>query len=504
MKAEPTQSPTPRRASSSPGTASLLTRPLGLEGWEEIEPVLLAALAAEEPILLIGPHGSAKSFFLERLAQALGLVYRFYNASLINYDDLVGIPMPDDDRKSLHYISTASSIWAAEVVFFDEINRTRPELQNKLFPIIHERRVQGLPLHKLRFRWAAMNPPPVPDSTDDTLDSYLGTEPLDPALADRFPFILKVPSWQDLTREQRKRIFRDQYSGSHPFEIDPLSLIEKARRSLGDLQSAPPAALADYLLGLLDHLEKANLRLSTRRATMLHRNILAVHAARTTAAALADKEGGQEVPSWSDSAILAVTNSLPQIAQGRPIDQALILAAHRQAWEVANLDDADPWRTLLQIKEPETRCIVALRMGPEIDDDRLSDLILDALADQPDDTARSIFSLVVYAAVHESREIRATVYETMSRYLQKILRPGVTHLKDGPVTKYAEIKALIAEFPKTPDGTLCLRDRYAANLLNGLFPAAFRQTPPREIYARFKDLWRRIIEEGPAPSGRRP
>ena len=109
-------------------------------------------------------HRSAwfrKEFFiLERLAQVLGLEYRFYNASLINYDDLVGIPLPTEDRKSLHYISTASSIWDAEIVFVDEINRTKPELQNKLFPIIHEKRVQGIPLDKLRYRWAAMNPAP--------------------------------------------------------------------------------------------------------------------------------------------------------------------------------------------------------------------------------------------------------------------------------------------------------------------------------------------------------
>ena len=69
---------------------SLLTRPLGLLGWEKLEPVLLAALTTREPLLLIGRHGTAKSFLLERLAQALGLIYRFYNASLINYDDLVG------------------------------------------------------------------------------------------------------------------------------------------------------------------------------------------------------------------------------------------------------------------------------------------------------------------------------------------------------------------------------------------------------------------------------
>jgi MoxR-like ATPase len=47
---------------------SLLTRPLGLLGWEKLEPVLLAALTTREPLLLIGKHGTAKSFLLERLA----------------------------------------------------------------------------------------------------------------------------------------------------------------------------------------------------------------------------------------------------------------------------------------------------------------------------------------------------------------------------------------------------------------------------------------------------
>ena len=55
---------------------SLLTEPLGLYGWAGLEPVLLAALASEEPLLLVGPHGCAKSFVLERLAESLGLVFR--------------------------------------------------------------------------------------------------------------------------------------------------------------------------------------------------------------------------------------------------------------------------------------------------------------------------------------------------------------------------------------------------------------------------------------------
>ncbi len=161
MKKKTSAKKAPKRSpTKDPKVSTLLTKPLGLLGWEKLEPVLLAALATCEPLLLIGKHGTAKSFLLERLAQALKLNYRFYNASLVNYDDLVGIPVPDAEQTSLRYISTPTAIWDAEVVFIDELNRTRPDLQNKLFSIIHEKRVQGVNLENLRYRWAAMNPPP--------------------------------------------------------------------------------------------------------------------------------------------------------------------------------------------------------------------------------------------------------------------------------------------------------------------------------------------------------
>jgi hypothetical protein len=54
---------------------SLLTRPLGLLGWDTLEPVPLAGLTTRHPALVIGRHGTGKSFLLERLARAFGLVY---------------------------------------------------------------------------------------------------------------------------------------------------------------------------------------------------------------------------------------------------------------------------------------------------------------------------------------------------------------------------------------------------------------------------------------------
>ena len=140
-----------------------ITQGLDVLGWSHLDPVLLASLATEAPLLLVGPHGTAKSLLVERIADALDLSLRHYNAALLNYDDLVGIPMPDEDGVNLNFIKTPGTIWGAGFVFLDEISRCRSDLQNKLFPIIHERKVVGIALEELRHRWAAMNPPAPED-----------------------------------------------------------------------------------------------------------------------------------------------------------------------------------------------------------------------------------------------------------------------------------------------------------------------------------------------------
>ena len=111
---------TPRAPSAPPKAAAsgaeTLLRQLGIIGIDHLEPVILAAIATEQPLLLIGTHGTAKSLLLSRLCEALDLTWRHYNASLINYDDLVGYPLPDD-AGNLKFVQTPASIWGAEAVF---------------------------------------------------------------------------------------------------------------------------------------------------------------------------------------------------------------------------------------------------------------------------------------------------------------------------------------------------------------------------------------------------
>jgi MoxR-like ATPase len=82
---------------------------IGLIGLSSLEAPLLAALVTGSPLLLIGAHGTAKSLLLTRVASALGLEFRHYNASLLNFDDLVGFPLPGKDG-TLQYVRTPASI----------------------------------------------------------------------------------------------------------------------------------------------------------------------------------------------------------------------------------------------------------------------------------------------------------------------------------------------------------------------------------------------------------
>ena len=45
---------------------------LGVYGFDSIEPLILSALVTEDPLLLIGPSGTGKTYLLNSLSEALG------------------------------------------------------------------------------------------------------------------------------------------------------------------------------------------------------------------------------------------------------------------------------------------------------------------------------------------------------------------------------------------------------------------------------------------------
>ena len=489
---------TTRKSTAQPPQRQQLSKPLGLEGWEALDPIILAALASEEPLLLIGRHGTAKSFLLERLARALDLEFRFYNASLVNYDDLVGFPIPDESNASLKYIGTPSSIWDAEVVFLDEINRTRPELQNKLFPIVHERRVQGLKLKKLRYRWAAMNPPP--DGNEDEADAYLGAEPLDPALADRFAFIVPVPTWGELNKTARKHILQDQYAGEHPFETTPAELVEKARRAFLALKTKPPEALAEYIIAVEKSFGHKGGYLSARRLTNLHRNILAVHAARVVIEGHppARKTRKEALGDWEESAYLALLHSLPGTAQDGKVRKADLFAIHKHAWEICRLEDGNAWKAILDTPDPLDRLVVAHGLREKLEDFDLGKIILEALPSRFDemDNRRAV-ALAAYLAFSRDRDIPATVVETLAKELDDVLVPFKSKLRvrSATVSEYRKIASFLTGLDRKVESGCC--SQLLAGYIRNLLYAAnnqrvYAENRVEEYHKFFAGLWARL------------
>ena len=115
------------------------------------------------------------------------------------------------------------------------------------------------------------------DEGDDDLQ-YLGVEPLDPALADRFTFLIEVPDWDDLTSAEQIRLLVDQFRGKHPFPINLEALVDDATRTFALLCEQLPGHLVAYFLALGSVRASAELRpFSTRRMATLVRAALACY-----------------------------------------------------------------------------------------------------------------------------------------------------------------------------------------------------------------------------------
>ena len=300
---------------------------LGVYGFERQAPAILAALVTGDPLLLIGKSGTGKTFLLNSISEALGLEHRHYNASLVSFDDLVGFPYPDEERTEIRFLETPATIWGAESVLVDEISRCKPEHQNRLFSLVHERRIQGIALKDLRYRWAAMNPC---SADQDSGEDYLGSEPLDPALADRFGIIVEVGDWDALTDEDRRSVADPAGEGAPADDDGELKGQLAAWRAVFERElAACPDGILDYVTAAVTALQDGGVRLSPRRARLLARSLLAARIVR-----------GRTTQKLFYSILSC---SIPHRAWGESPEQEKLRAAHRLAWDAAMLEGTDKW-----------------------------------------------------------------------------------------------------------------------------------------------------------------
>ena len=374
---------------------------LGIHGLGHLEAVILAALADQRPLLLIGNHGTAKSALLNRLAAALGLAHRHYNASLISFDDLLGFPVPNEVRDGIDYLRTPDDLWSAESVFLDEISRCRPEVQNKLFSIIHERRVQGIELARLRYRWAAMNPPTGEQDPLDDPHAYLGSFPLDAALADRFAYILRVPDFDELDEAIRLRVIAQ----AEP-ETGTVAAIGQCVEAVRELLAEDPGDTwaARYVESACLSLAEAKLHLSGRRASALYHGQRAILAAGR----ILGRDDAAE-----DAALLSLRWGLPQRAQGQAIDEGLLQSVHRAAKRAAGTRTSRIYAQLRRERNPVRRIVSALRAKPALERLELSEVVTDAYASLPE-AERFVLSRHLLPALSSEDRVTSTTLELIA------------------------------------------------------------------------------------------
>ncbi len=329
---------------------------IGVVGWGHLEAPILAALATEKPLLLVGEHGTAKSMVLERLAKALGATFRHYNASILNFDDLIGFPAPDAEAGRVRYLRSELDAWDAEAIFVDEISRCRPDMQNRLFPLIYDRKLQGAPLTKLKYRWSAMNPPP----SEDDPNAYFGSFELDAAFADRYDWIFRVPT--GLTPTQRLQIIKGTTMDESAGEILE-GAIRWTKGRLNLIEQVYGHNLALFFDGLYSILHRRKWDVSYRRIRMMYENAVALIAT-----------GYYE--SISDALYRAVLYSLPQSTQqdikGSDVQPLISMALKIQAIPLNDIR-----KRLLEEEDEVRRVALALRSKQE---DLITATILDSYA----------------------------------------------------------------------------------------------------------------------------
>lgn len=160
---------------------------LFVEKTDLIRMILVCAIA-HQPMLLVGPPGTAKSMLVLKFCEALGIgrigeaageqsVFQYLLHGFTEPDEVLGIINIRELRTKFPRFRRIpeGSITEADVVFLDEVFRANSAILNALLTVMNERQVyEGGILRAARARviYGASNSPPPPQKLDDLRAFY--------------------------------------------------------------------------------------------------------------------------------------------------------------------------------------------------------------------------------------------------------------------------------------------------------------------------------------------
>jgi hypothetical protein len=206
---------------------------------------------------------------------------------------------------------------------------------------------------------------------------------------------------------------------------------------------------------------------------MLLRNIIAVDAANCLL---------RTGVSLKDSALLAVTHSLPQKAQGIRIDQVKLLAAHREAWNTAQVPEDDPSRAVFQESDPLRRVMKA-SLAPSLSQEDFSSIVADAVAALPAG-GRHALAFRLFESASAGRLVAAIAEQCAELYTLVTTAQGINESVSAMSQRrrtWQRVVDVLARLEPDKEDTVL-----KTNLLCGLFSA--------EQLATGKDVERAVAE----------
>ncbi|HEX2623024.1 MAG TPA: hypothetical protein VHL11_22845, partial [Phototrophicaceae bacterium] len=233
-------------------------------------------------------------------------------------------------------------------------------------------------------------------------------------------------------------------SGLESNAISPMTsglndMVSACRSMIPELEAEFKNWLNDYVVFVVDLLERGGLPQSPRRARMIARSIVAVHAARVI---LEGDEGDVDPERSAETALLYC---LPQTATEVPPVPMKVIATHRQAWEMAQYLDDENWRQVMEEFDLARRVVLADQLG--FDDFDMSRLITQTLGAEDSNTRQIGLATAMLLAFRKRRNLDPSAFEPLAQLAYHVLEPRVISIQVMPNTpeaaQWEEIKTWV-------------------------------------------------------------
>ena len=195
-------------------------------GRENVSKALVLALASNSHMLILGKHGEAKSYIVDKLCKITKLNYyykQFHNETQLK--DVVGVLNPIEFQKGkLDLLKT--KFWDSNILFIDEFLRGRSECLDFLMEVLVERKCSKTILGEVNL--------PIVSCicTSNPLTDEYNTERMDLALKDRFSFIIYLKHLIEDKPELLKEVIKTNNGHLTDIKFDYDELIELRKEAV--------------------------------------------------------------------------------------------------------------------------------------------------------------------------------------------------------------------------------------------------------------------------------